>query len=68
MEGKVHNIEETIGFISQEVQIGDLVSVAMIQRKFRTGYTTARRTLEKLIEIGHVESKEDGIVLYYRKK
>lgn len=68
MESNILNIEESIDFITQIVEVGELVSVAMIQRRFRVGYSTARRTLDKLIEIGYVDSKEDGIVRYYRKK
>lgn len=67
LENNILNIEETVRFLEQTVKIGELVSVAMIQRKFRTGYATAKRTFDKLIELGYVDSKEDRIIRYYRK-
>ncbi|HLG26743.1 MAG TPA: DNA translocase FtsK [Paenisporosarcina sp.] len=68
MINRIHDIDEAIELITQTVQVGKQVSVSMIQRKFRIGYSTARRTLDKLVELGYVESKEDRIVSYYRKK
>jgi len=68
MGENILNIDEMIEFLSRKVQVGELISVSMIQRNFRSGYSTARRTMEQLVELGYIESKEQGIVHYYRKK
>lgn len=67
MDNNILNIEETVKYFEEAVEVGGLVSVAMIQRKFRVGYSTAKRTLDKLIELGHVGIKDDIRVMYYRK-
>lgn len=68
MAENILNIDEVVEFLSWKVQVGEIISVNMIQRNFRSGYSTARRTMDKLVELGYVVSKEQGIVRYYRKK
>lgn len=59
--------EKVTTFLEKEVQNGQAVTVAMFQRTFRVGYKTAKLSLERLVESGHLEIREDRIVPYYRK-
>lgn len=55
--------QETIRFLDYFRQLPDkdkYVSVTLIQRRFRIGYTSAKKIVERLEEEGYVSKYEHG--------
>lgn len=62
-------IEEVLEFMKHTApNIGDRISHNTIQRKFRGSYADAEKAINKLVELGYLESKCIGGILFYQRK
>lgn len=62
-------IAEVIEFMKHIApNIGDRISHNTIQRKFRGSYVDAEKAINKLVELGYLESRCVGGVSFYQRK